>query len=232
MNVGEDTKAGSDGQGNEGGGGSGDNTISLEPEIYNALLDRITELEASTHVRTAPSKGDDVEDDLDSLLEEGKRVTPPSTPPMDAAAIDSMTNSQLAQFIVDVINEQGGKKIKSLEVAVESLRVMDEIDRTSKKFEDFWDFEKAIRKIASANPTLSIEDAYALAKTKGEGASKSDSTPLTRTEKMLRLPPRQPTGEKPGPSMRTTEGIARAVTLRQAANNAWDKVVGKDKTSI
>lgn len=205
--------------------------VTLTAEQYNALLDRTAELEAMA----AKSRREEETVDLDTLVEEGKRgkgarETETSTTPVN---LDEMTNTQLAQHIINIVNEQGGARLLKVETAIETLRVLREIDKGEREHEDFWKYEDKIREVAMANPTLSIEDAYQLAKSKTpakkEGEEKETTT---QTEKLLKLPKRVPSGEKPHVAPGSTKPGEKGKSLRESALQAWDEVVGKGKVQI
>jgi hypothetical protein len=207
--------------------------VELEQETYNALLDRVAELEAEGATRKRG--GGDETLDLESLAEEGKgkRVIKEQREKIN---FDEMNNEQLAQFIIDIVNEQGGARVNEIAVAVETLKVTSEIDRCERKHEDFWSYDKQIRQIAINNPSLSIEDAYFLAKSKSPAKKEKkegeeEKEPTTRTEKLLKLPPRTH-GERPGVAVGSTAEKAGKMTTREAALKAWDENVGKGKTQI
>jgi len=200
--------------------------VTLSESQYAALLDRVAELED-----VSLSKGKKEIYDVDELAEEGKR--PEVKPKEEEVDWDALSNKELVERIVGSVNEAG----VGLVTKIETLKVLREIDKGEAKHKDFWDYEKDIRKIASENPTLSIEDAYQLAKAKKGGGKEEKKegekgeevgAKTTRTEKLLNLPPR---GEKPGVvSSSTREGKVK--TLREAADRAWDEAVGKGKESI
>jgi hypothetical protein len=115
------------------------------------------------------------------------------------------------------------------------MRVLREIDKAESKYEDFWQYEDKIRDISIANPSLGIEDAYQLAKSKTparikEGDDKTERK-VTRTEKLLNLPART-FGEKPTVAAGSTRDIVRGDNLKKAAERAWDDVVGKGKVTL
>ena len=211
-----------------GGSSSPDDAVTLDRGTYEALLDQIAELEATS---TAKASVDDLTKDLEP---EPK----PKPAEFDLGAIDQMSNSQLATFIIDIINEQGGAAINELSKKLESITVLREIERAESKHDDFWQHEKDVRRIAMKNPSLTIEEAYKLAKAeaaeKGTGPkSDGDPPPKTKTERVLRLPPRGAVGERPSHiAGATTTGKSSAMTLRAAALSSWDEIVGKDKESI
>ena len=210
--------------------------VELDQETYSALLDRIAELEAeSTHPRR---RQEEEVTDIDTLAQEGRRRQPAREEKEEEVGnLDELTNTQLAQLIINKVNEQGGQRLQKIEVAVETMRVMREIDKAEVKHEDFWQYEERIREIAMQNPTLSIERAYKMAKIEAEEEKpqkkegEPENRPATRTEKLLKLPPRT-FGEKPGAAVGSTKEADDVSTLRKAAEKAWDVNVGRDKTTI
>ena len=210
--------------------------VELEAETYGALLDRLAELEQEAALK--PLRRSNETYDVDELAEQGRRrssqedVTTPRTP-TEVPNLDEMTNTQLAQFIVGVINEQGGTKIKSLETTVNKLMVMREIDKVESKYDDFWSYEDKIKDLAINTPGLSIEQAYKLAK--AELGPRNDQAEgdrqRTRTEKLLKLPPRI-LSERPGQAASSSTNVHRGESLKTAAERAWEDVIGKGKAQI
>jgi len=209
--------------------------VTLKPEQYDALLDHIAELEAAN----AQPKKEKVTD-LDALAEEGKpaKRKEREAPEATQADLDNMSNAELANFILQKGDEVFGGKLSDIAVAVETLKVMREIDKAETKYDDFWQYEGRIKDIGSKNPGLSIEQAYRLAKSeKGEKATEKtkkgeeEEVPATRTEKLLKLPPRT-SGEKPGLAPGASKETEKVKTLKDAAHRAWDDVVGKGKTEL
>jgi len=214
-------------------GTQGERQISLSEAQYDALLDQIAELEAVAAQSYTP-KGKRGVTDLDTLAEEARRGKPSTKE--KPANLDDMSNTEIVSHIIDLVNEQGGKRIQQIEMAVEALRVTREIDKLEAKHEDFWDYHEEIKEKAMANPSLSLEEVYRLVKS--EAADKKpakgkdgEEPPLTRTEKLLRLPPRVH-GERPGPASATTLDSVAGKTLKSAAARAWDEVVGKGKAEV
>ena len=212
--------------------------IELDPETYNALLDRIAELEAisAQQPKQIPQSQPQVElSELDELVEEVRRANQGKSPDQQVD-IDQMSNRQLAQFIIQQVNEQGGVRLQQLETTVETLKVIREIDKCEAKYNDFWQFEDRIKQLGVNNPTLSIEQAYKLAKAETPPAKKEEGEgqPVrpTRTERLLKLPSRLPHSEKPGPAAGSMRDSNPAKTLTDAAAKAWDEVVGRDKVVL
>lgn len=208
--------------------------VELAPETYNALLERLEELEEAASSTGTPQATE--RSTLDELADEG-RTTRTADPREPGKNLDDMSNTEQTQYIVDEINRQAGDKLNKVEVAVETLRVLREIDKTEAKHDDFWQYENEVKELTMANPSMSIEDAYLLAKQKNpkskddkgeEGANKT-----TRTERMLNLPSRAAHGEKPGVAVSTTvDSNPSGKTLRSAAEKAWEESVGKEKPEV
>lgn len=207
--------------------------IEIDANTYGALLDRIAELEDMTSAR--PTQQNLERSPIDELADEGRsHETQESviTPPKD---LDEMSNAQLVDFIFTSINQQAAGRIDKIEVAVETLRVAREIDKAESKYSDFWLYGDQVKKIALANPALSIERAYHLAKAenpkKQESSDKTKPREPTRTEKLLHLPTRT-FGEKPTVATASTSETKRGLGREEAAKRAWDEVVGPDKQSV
>jgi hypothetical protein len=142
-----------------------------------------------------------------------------------------MTPQQVIGLLYQNIQQQ---LIQPLETKVETLRIMSEIDKVANKQgnEDFWDYAGLVKEIAIRNPTLSIQQAYNLAKTEGKrGPTGPGETGLKKkSDSLFTLPPRPniPAGEKPGASgsqMRPTAPLSR----RDAASEAFDRATSGKK---
>lgn len=206
--------------------------VELDRETYSALLDRIAELEAES---TRPRRKEEETSDIDTLAEEGRRRPQAREVKEEPTNLDEYTPSQLAQFIIDRVNDQGGQRLQKIEVAVETMRVLREIDKAEAKYPDFYNYEEKIRELAMETPSLSIEKAYKLAKLdeaeKKPKEGEEEHRPATRTERLLKLPPRT-FGEKPGAAVGATKESSQTNTLKEAATRAWNETVGEGKTNI
>lgn len=200
--------------------------VELDQETYNALLDRLTELEA---IAAKPTRRGEEITDLDTLVAEGKGDREKAKEKLEEVDVDQMSNKELVEFVVGLVNDQGVPRLQKMEVAVETLRVLREIDKAEKDHDDFWEHEAEIRRISIANPTLSIEEAYDLAKAR-KGKAKTSSKEgekevTTQTERLLKLPARKLVpGERPGVAVGSTKASAQKFTLKEAANKAWDEI--------
>jgi len=200
--------------------------VTLTEEQYGALLDKVAELET---IALQPKKETYTIDELTREVETEKEAKVVEVSPED---VDQMGNVQLANYIVDRVVDAGQQQIKTLDVKIESLKVLREIDKAEGAHEDFWEHQEAVHRIASANPTLSIEQAYNLAKLEKEGKGEGkELSPGDRGTVLHTLPPRTgiPSGEKPGVvSGATTK--TETTTMKEATERAWDEVAeGKEK---
>jgi len=186
-----------------------DDKVELSGSQYNAILDRMQELEdaALQSRRSGPRSVDELAEEVDR----GGRQT--ERKEFDPDALERLSNAQLAQFIMQQVNLGVGQPLL---VKLEEIRVKDEIkdlrreikeDSEDGKTDDFDEHRDRIYKIASRNPNLSIREAYKLAKEEG-GAKpskrrdneKGDETPQRGRSRdaLLSLPPRvNPHSEKP-----------------------------------
>jgi len=209
-------------------------TVELPAETYNALIERIGELEDQvTSVGVVQSTERST---LDELADEG-RTTKTDMPREPFKNLDDMSNTEVAQYVVDEINRQAGEKLNKVEVSIETLRVLREIDKAESKYDDFWLYENLVKDYTMANPSMSIEDAYLLAKQKSPKQVKDEdgdkSEKKTKTEKLLNLPSRAALGEKPGVAASSTEDSRPGKhTLKSAAEKAWEETVGKNKSEV
>jgi hypothetical protein len=207
-------------------------SVVLDADTYNSLLDHIADLE---ELATGKRKGydeDDDEDHIERLAREGaRRKAVGGGGGVDDVDINDMTNEQLTHYILSV----GSQPIQQLQVAVETLKYLREIDKAETKHEDFRLYEKDIQNIAIANPTLSIEEAYQLAKSqspaKGDKGGKDGKDGSTRTERLFNLPPRQTFGEKPsGIVAGATRGTEeKTISIKDAANDSWNEMFPEGK---
>ena len=206
--------------------------VTMTREQYSGLLDRVAELE-----EMSLGKNQEKTYGLDELVDEGKGrkgVEKELEITQGSEEIDNMSNTQVINLILEQVNK-GGQQIMT---ELQTMKVLREIDKCESKYDDFWKYGDEIRRIAIENPSLSIERAYHLAKSeKGEkkvekeGETGKGEQKITRTEKILNLPPRGSGGEKPGAPKVSTKG-SETKSLQESAKRAWDEVVGKDKQII
>ena len=203
--------------------------VELDADTYDGLLERLAELEERSDQPKQKSRST-----VDELADEGTQYEQ-DTQVVLPADLDDLNNTQLVTYLVDTINSQAGKRLEHVEVALETMRVAREIDKVENKYTDFWTYGNKIKEIALANPALTIERAYHLAKAEmpkqNKTGEESNKREQTRTERLLKLPART-YGEKPTMAASSTSEMNKGTSLKSAAERAWEETVGKDKKSI
>ena len=197
-----------------------DQKVELDSETYSALLDRLDELEALYAGRKNEEKGGD---DLDSLAEQAQPKQQQQPQQMD---LERLNNKGLATYIAreltsDVINPML-VKLSQIELRLEEKEL-------SGQYEDFKDVKKETYALLHKNPSLSLEQAYHLAKTQVEKSDKpktktdDESAPAKRGS-LRHLPPRPVSrGEKPsGAATGATHPATTYKTNRSAAERAME----------
>ncbi len=201
--------------------------VTLEPDVYNALLDRLEELEGR-EAKGERGKSKTV-DELAAELEE--RQAPRRQQQVDPDQINNLSNSDLARLI---LNEVQQNIAQPLLVKLEEMRVSSEIQELRKSLgenDDFDDLKDDIYKVASRNPNLSIKEAYKLAKkedtAKGKDKGENAEDKAERKAPLLRLPPRAHS-EKPTQARSATDK-GHPETRADAAKLAMDEMEKEGK---
>jgi len=189
--------------------------IEMPKSQYEAILTRFEELEE----RLASSKNID-SDDIDNLAKEGRKALSANATPQMKKSLEDMSNSELAEFILGEMTQYSQPML----VAIETQKVQREIDKCERDYADFGDYRKVTQKIAIDNPTLSIEEAYKLAKGKVDSAKpkvkgSEDESGERRSTSAKILSLKKPLGEKPGMSPGASKGSG-VMTLQEAARLA------------
>lgn len=204
----------------------GDEVV-LRGDQYNALLDRLQELEELAlkgGQRGRAKTVDELADELERQPEPRRKAG------VDPAAIDNMTNTDLARLILMEVNNTVAQPLL---VKLEEMRVKDEIKELRGSLgedDDFDDLREEIYKVASKNPGLSISQAYKLAKKEenpAKGKKKDEDTEADADDKrksrdnLLHLPPRVSRGEKPTHA-RGASDRGNPETRTDAASRAYE----------
>ncbi len=195
--------------------------VTLSPEAYNALLDRLDELE-TRDIRKAgapPAPPSNVDDLAQRGTQRNQQITPET--------INNMTPMQIVDFVVNHMNETA---VKPLLTKIEEANVKMEINEimADPKNADFVDLKESIYEIAVANPTLSLRQCLTLARER-KGASPTPPSPSNKGDLLRNLPPRRPIpGEKPNnASVSTSEKVPE--TRKDAAQQALDEMMKAGK---
>lgn len=187
--------------------------VTLSSTQYNAILDRMQELEdaALNQRRKGPLSVDELAGELDEAPKKQ-----PVQGAFDPNALEGMTNAQLVQFVFQAVERGIGQPLL---VKLEEVRVKEEIKELRSLLkendeDDFDELKDEIYKVASRNPNLSIKEAYRLAKkeeggkSRKRGENEEEGTPKKKRDVLYTLPPRTRThSEKPSHSRgATSEG--------------------------
>lgn len=157
-------------QNSENGQTADGEKVELDAKTYNALIDRLDELEDAAKVADgSEAKGDDIDD----LLQEGQQQVGAQEQILD---LDRMGNSELAGYIAEELTSNALNpivvKVAQLELTLEGMRLSGQ-----KGYEDYSKQEKKILPYLHQHPTLSLKEAYnqVVGKPKiDEGESESD----------------------------------------------------------
>lgn len=190
--------------------------VELDPETYAAMLDRLDELEA---------KNQPPEDEVDALAQQAQ---PQQQKPGRAVDLNRMTNEQLAQFVA---TELASDVINPMLVKLSQIELRIEEKELGETYKDFKEFKQDTYSLLHKNPSLSLEQAYLLAKqTKGPKAEDKTEGKERNSEKqeapakkdLLRhLPPRPAIhGEKPSGAAAGATRPAKPSDVRSAAERA------------
>jgi hypothetical protein len=201
---------------------SEDNLVHLSADAYNALLDRLDELE----MRNIPASQQTPPSNVDDLAQRGQRRDQAITP----ETINNMTPMQIVDFVIGHMNETA---VKPLLTKIEEMNVKTEINEimADPKNADFVDLKEDIYKIAVENPTLSLKQALILARER-KGASPTPPSPSNRGDLLRNLPPRRViSGEKPNAAVvSTSEAVPE--TRMDAAKQALDEMLKAGKIKL
>lgn len=225
-------------QNNQEQQGQGGDVVTLRPDQWNAILDRMAELE---EIATNAAKGsggqnrepltvDDLADQLQNRGQGNKQIDP--------RQLEQLSNAQLMGLIMQQVEQNIGQPLL---IKLEEMRVRDEVKELRKELkelevpDDIDSMKEVIFKVAARNPNLSIKEAYILAKggrmpTKGE-KNNEDTDGGDNTQKgkgtLFNLPPRANiVGEKPTHSSGSMGGISPQ-TRMEAASKAFDELEKK-----
>jgi hypothetical protein len=200
--------------------------VTMPAEQYDALMELVSNLEASTYAKKPSNEIYDDEDelDLDSLAQEGTRGKEPQQK-QEVVDFENMTNTQLVNYIGSVIGKEGQKLMGQIKL----IGVMRELDQSKSRHEDFEQYEKKTLGIALKNPTLSIEQAYKLAKgdkvEKGKEGEEKQKREKPLAERLLNLNPKRIPGEKPSTASSSTTS-ANNMSIQEAVEKAFEEIDG------
>lgn len=172
--------------------------VVLTTKDYGELMSKLAKLEARMEERTQQPEEQEEEQEE----------------PISADKFKSLTPEKFYEIILSDVEKKVSKPVM---LALATIQARIEINEAAAKYPDFWDHEADVKKIASANPTMSISDAYLLAKSKKPPSSK-EKEPKTEPK----TEPKPPLGEKPGLNKDALKGQPK--TVREAAKMALDSL--------
>lgn len=121
--------------------------------------------------------------------------------------VDRMSNRQLLQLVQE-------QTIQPLLSELMTMKVREEIRECKAEFNDFNDYKKEVHTLASANTSLSLRDAYLLAKANKKPAAAATAPPAA---------PAPTPGHKPGPAPTNVQASSQ-MSVRQAAEKALEQL--------
>ncbi len=201
--------------------------ITLSQAQYDALLGRLDELEDLEEEQKKGQGGKKSPENVDELIEEARKGVSEVGQKLTPEIIDQMKPTQLLR-LVHQLNQEALLPVLS---KIEELRLQREIDSitSSKEGEDFDLYKQEIYEIASKNPTLTLKQAFKLAKSENpEKATKSKEKTEEREgerKELLRTLPRRrfPSGERSGVSVSASK-VSEPETRMDAAQMALDEM--------
>jgi len=210
--------------------------ITLSAEAYTALLDRLDELEALGSLeRPQPrqqlkkSNEDDDDDDLESIVSEGKKSRGgQAEPELTEEEVNNMSNADLMKLI----DQRGSEFIQPIYQRLLENEIKSEIREIRRdkdvrpEFDAYWNLTY---KIAKANPEMSVEDAFLLAKVKRPGLYKAPGKKGDEKGNPLNnIPPRPRVyGEKVDRSSLGSESTKPKVDIEDIAAAKFDELTKK-----
>lgn len=158
-----------------------------------------------------------------------------SQPVRDASAgeidIDSLTPKQLLQVAINqavqATEERSAKRFSKIESALSDTLALLELRDVESKYKDFADYRNDVAKILEdPKSNLTIEQAYKLVKADRLSQKEADTKEETPTRRAV-------TSEKPSNTVPAENMQRRSFkSSRDAADDAWDQVVGSGKDNL
>lgn len=152
-------------------------------------------------------------------MEQGKEL--PALKPAAGADLDSMSRAQLVELIVNKVSQQVTDQVNSLKGTVGDMMAGMEVKEASAKYSDFWEYKDAMRALVKKNDSLTIDDAYKLAKANRQ-YEKSEAEKQAAAKAVA---------EKPGGIASSAAQPANFKNKEAAADDAWSRIVG-DKNEL
>jgi hypothetical protein len=199
--------------------------VELDTETYQALLDKLTDLE--DQVKSKERSNED-EDEVSRLAREAQRKQgQEERQPID---YDGLSNKQLVEAIGQGVEETVLvpllTRIEEVELRMEIKDLLSETDEKGNKlYGNFWDYKDEIYEIAKDNPKLSLKRCYQLARSGKSEQSKTEKREKGSGEDRLRHLPKVPIiGEKPGGPSSSSMSEEEPQTRKEALGKVYDQL--------
>lgn len=196
--------------------------------------------------KTQQAKFDELENRLQNMTQPAAKEPEEPTLP-DDADLEGMSRKEFAQHLTTLFGKKLDKALGNLGKTVESVderarksEIEREIERTAGKHNDFYEWADEMRTIHKQNPTMSVEDAYTLARAKNpQKAARLDAALTKPTGKDPKKPEagkekgKEPGKAKDAPSYGgmapggSTTAPSSNMTFSSAAEDAWEKTMAK-----
>jgi len=135
---------------------------------------------------------------------------------------DSMTPAQFLQFVRQAVAYDVLPQVGQVAQSVARVQAELEIERTAAKYKDFNDYVPTMQKIVEANPALTPEQAYFIAKNMGSPAKEEPKKKVVPLAEKIAAELRG-SGAVPGGAAPTKEKVVNP-TVESVASKAFDEV--------
>lgn len=147
---------------------------------------------------------------------------------LDDPNLDNLTPKQILEKATEAakeaVSQEHGNEVRSLKATISDILAYIEVQVCEKKYEDFGEYREDMKKlIESSENHISIEQAYLISKAKGVKTPAVDGEPAPVVKSG-----EKPSGSIPAATVETTDFKDSA----SAAEDAWDKIVGKGKETL
>lgn len=197
-----------------------ENQVTMSKEDYEQLLNNIANLTNQVSTLTETSEKERNDREADRQRQEADRQRQ-NRQPID---LDNLSRQDFGNLILaevhKMIERNNSEKIDPLAQIVVSTVVNEEVADARRQYDDFDEFKDEILEIAGKNSSLSIKEAYHLAKSNNPKKAAEVAEKRNRQKE-------QPTGgEKPGPSSGTFQPGGK-MSLEEAVAQAAKAMEGK-----
>lgn len=157
-----------------------------------------------------------------------KEISEMDTDKMTSKQILEAATERAKEALMEEVLPKYEEALKRQGATIQDILAYIELGEVEKKYKDFNDFRDDTRKILEASKTqLTIEQAYKQAKM---DRLEKEGKLTPKEEKELKTPPpaEKPTSTVPGETM----SKSTFKTPEDAADDAWDKIVGSGKDTL